>query len=91
MSEKTFTAVDKINHSAIELKKLALKLCKLGRENGHDTSAIDQINMELQILLKDIQEAKALEKQQIIDAYKSDMHPCSDEDAEQYYNQTYKP
>ncbi len=33
--------------------------------------------------------AKAMEKEQIIDAYKSDRHPCSDEDAEQYYNDTY--
>jgi hypothetical protein len=31
-----------------------------------------------------------IEKQQIIDAYKADLHPCSDEDAEQYYNQTFK-
>jgi hypothetical protein len=33
--------------------------------------------------------AKAMEKEQIIDAYKSDRHPCSDEDAEQYYTETY--
>jgi len=32
---------------------------------------------------------KEMEKQQIIDAYKADLHPCSDEDAEQYYNQIY--
>jgi hypothetical protein len=32
-----------------------------------------------------------MEKQQIIEAYKSDMHPCSDEDAEQYYTDNYKP
>jgi hypothetical protein len=30
-----------------------------------------------------------MEKEQIIDAYKSDRHPCSDEDAEQYYNETF--
>lgn len=35
-------------------------------------------------------EAKEIEKQQIIDAYKSDLYPCSDEDAEQYYNETFK-
>ena len=33
--------------------------------------------------------AKEMEKTQIIDAYKADMQPCSDEDAEQYYNETY--
>ena len=33
--------------------------------------------------------AKAMEKQQIIDAYLSDRFPCSDEDAEQYYNETF--
>jgi len=31
-----------------------------------------------------------MEKEQIIDAYKSDRYPCSDEDAEKYYNETYK-
>jgi hypothetical protein len=34
--------------------------------------------------------AKAIEKEQIITAYQSDRTPCSDEDAEQYYNETYK-
>jgi len=37
-----------------------------------------------------LQQAKEMEKQQIIDAYKSDRYPCSDEDAQQYYNETYK-
>jgi hypothetical protein len=36
------------------------------------------------------EEAKEMEKQQIIDAYLSDRFPCSDEDAEQYYNETFK-
>jgi hypothetical protein len=29
---------------------------------------------------------KEMEKEQIINAYKADLHPCSDEDAEQWYN-----
>jgi len=33
--------------------------------------------------------AKEMEKQQIIDAYKADLYPCSEEDAEQYYIQEY--
>lgn len=37
-----------------------------------------------------INQAKEMEKEQIIMAYKADWHPCSDEDAEQYYNETYK-
>jgi hypothetical protein len=37
-----------------------------------------------------IDEAEKKEKEQIIDAYKSDRYPCSDDDAEQYYNETYK-
>jgi hypothetical protein len=37
-----------------------------------------------------IEEAKEMEKQQIIDAYKSDRYPCSDDDAEEYYNETFK-
>lgn len=36
-----------------------------------------------------IQQAKEMEKEQIIDAYRADLFPCSDEDAEQYYNETY--
>ena len=31
-----------------------------------------------------------MEKEQIKDAYKADRYPCSDEDAEEYYNQTFK-
>lgn len=37
-----------------------------------------------------IEQAKAMEKEQIIDAYKADLYPCSGEDAEQYYNETFK-
>jgi hypothetical protein len=33
--------------------------------------------------------AKSMEKEQITIAYQSDRTPCSDEDAEQYYNETY--
>ena len=35
-------------------------------------------------------EAKAMEEEQIKNAYQSDRFPCSEEDAEQYFNQTYK-
>lgn len=31
-----------------------------------------------------------MEKEQITTAYKADRYPCSDEDAEHYYNETYK-
>ena len=37
-----------------------------------------------------IKQAKEMEKEQIQDAYKADLYPCSDEDAEDYYNQTFK-
>jgi hypothetical protein len=36
-----------------------------------------------------IEQAKAMEKEEISIAYLSDRIPCSDEDAEQYYNETY--
>jgi hypothetical protein len=35
------------------------------------------------------EELLLMEKEQIIVAYQSDRTPCSDEDAEQYYNETY--
>lgn len=38
-----------------------------------------------------IEKANKLHKEQIMNAYKCDIFPCSDEDAEQYYNETYKP
>jgi hypothetical protein len=33
--------------------------------------------------------AREMEKEQIMNAYKADLHPSSDEDAKQYYNETY--
>ena len=33
---------------------------------------------------------KEMHKEQIVSAYKADRYPCSDEDAEEYYNKTYK-
>jgi hypothetical protein len=37
-----------------------------------------------------IEQAKEMEKEQIIDAYQSDRFPCSEQDAEQYYNETFE-
>ena len=37
-----------------------------------------------------LEKGRDMEREQIITAYGSDRYPCSDEDAEQYYNQTYK-
>jgi hypothetical protein len=37
-----------------------------------------------------LEQALKMEKEQVIMAYKADLHPCSDEDAEQYYNETFK-
>ena len=50
--------------------------------------------IDLNILVTDkvklaVQQAKDMEREQIEEAYKADLHPCSDEDAEQYYNETY--
>ena len=37
-----------------------------------------------------IDKAEKIEKEQIVDAYKADRYPCSYDDAEQYYNETFK-
>jgi hypothetical protein len=46
------------------------------------------------ITLKDIQQAKEMEKEQIIDAYENGVKEtnsrCEYQDAEQYYNETFK-
>jgi hypothetical protein len=41
------------------------------------------------IIYTQVEQSRIMEKEQIMDAYKADLHPCSDEDAEQYYNETY--
>ena len=56
---------------------------------------IDEIDMQypdINIKRKEwmIDKAKEIEKKDIIMAYKADLHPCSDEDAEQYYKETFK-
>jgi hypothetical protein len=49
------------------------------------------LNLEnVLVFNKLIEQAKEMEKEQIKDAYKADLHPCSDDDAEQYYNETFK-
>jgi hypothetical protein len=48
------------------------------------------VNMMRYPLEKAYEQAKEMEKEQIINAYKADFHPCSDEDAEQYHNETFK-
>ena len=49
-------------------------------EGTLDAIAISKLKMQ----------AKAMEREQIVTAYGSDRYPCSDEDAEQYYNEKYK-
>jgi hypothetical protein len=39
--------------------------------------------------LEIFEQSKSMEEQQIKDAYQSDRFPCSEEDAEQYFNETY--
>ena len=36
-----------------------------------------------------VEKAKVMEREQTVDAYKADRTPCSDEDAQQYFNETY--
>ena len=50
---------------------------------------INSIKMHQKEINELLQQAKEMEKHQIIDAYLSDRFPCSDEDAEQYYKQTF--
>lgn len=63
-------------------------------------TAVEWLEMEIVKLEKDYaipgnvyklcEQAKEIETKQIIEAYKSDLYPCSDEDAEQYYNEKFK-
>lgn len=50
-----------------------------------------KIGKSITIVMQDaIQQAKAMEKEQIEDAYGSDRTPCSNQDCVNYYNETYK-
>ena len=53
---------------------------------------IDNGLFEDNVMLNDMlfKTAKQIEKEQITNAYKADRYPCSYEDAEQYYNETFK-
>jgi hypothetical protein len=42
------------------------------------------------ITFEQFHQALDMHEEQIKNAYKADRYPCSDEDAEEYYNQTFK-
>jgi hypothetical protein len=85
MEKKTALAQleDKINERITYLEEQR-------RLNPNVTLYIDRAN-ELRLLLgRDLYPLKPVEREQIEDAYKADLYPCSDEDAAAYFNQTYK-
>ena len=53
---------------------------KIETQGGIDAISISKLKIQ----------AKEMEREQIVDAYGSERYPCSDKDAEQYYNETYK-
>jgi hypothetical protein len=57
---------------------------------GLDGKEITGSKIALEFVKKVAIEALEIEKEQIEMAYKADLHPCSDEDAEEYYNQNFK-
>ena len=63
-------------------KQTAVEFLIKAFQGAYGESVINVISVQ-------VEQAKQMEKEQIIDAYKADLHPCSDEDAEQYYNETY--
>jgi hypothetical protein len=48
------------------------------------------LSLHLDLLEECFEQADAMFEEQIKNAYQSDRFPCSEEDAEQYYNETYK-
>jgi hypothetical protein len=60
------------------------------RESKDFHRVINELNQRGSVVRHILNEAKAMEKEQIINAYKADLYPCSDEDAEDYYKQTFK-
>jgi len=66
-------------------KKTAVEWLEETIKNGYKASQ----GIILSDFFNAINQAKQMEREQIEEAYKADLHPCSDEDAEQYYNETY--
>ena len=48
-----------------------------------------ELNGDRKVFDEIIVEAFTSEREQIINAYQADRYPCSEEDAQQYYNETY--
>ncbi len=59
---------------------------KIGEKQPNGLYVIDSLE-DVQNVFK---QAKQMEKEQIKDAYCSDRFPCSEEDGEQYFNETYR-
>jgi len=70
--------------------KTAVEWLETRAEEREKNNPNESAYWHLKQLQKDFKQAKEIEKEQIIMAYKADLHPCSDEDAEQYYNETFK-
>jgi hypothetical protein len=64
-----------------------LKVIELMTQREQENIDVLEFRNQLDLLLT---QAKAMEKEKIMDAYKADLYPCSDEDAEQYYKETFK-
>ena len=97
MSNKKISSIELVSNRVAELRKLAFELCKDTRNKGQDTSAIDQMNMELQILLKEMPQAKEMHKEEIEVAWESGIDNCGEfntpdiSTGKQYYSQTFEP
>jgi len=48
-----------------------------------------ELNGDRKVFDEIIVEAFTSEREQIINSYQADRYPCSEEDAQQYYNETY--
>jgi division protein CdvB (Snf7/Vps24/ESCRT-III family) len=73
---KKQTAVNYVRDEAIKLVAQAMQ------------GILDEDTLENQIN-QIVTTALQMEKEQIKNAYQSDKFPCSEEDSEQYYNETY--
>ena len=68
MSAKKQTAVEQIIKLVKAKKEMLFDMCQTVRLNGGDTLDIDTAYVSIQILLKDIEAIKPIEREQIIRA-----------------------
>lgn len=91
-NEKQITAMMMLREKLLERKNATLELIKTLGNKDMPTQIEDGLLAAYCDIIQDIDtELLPTERQQLIDAYGSDRTPCSEQDAIDYFEQTFNP